>query len=273
VIHRHRRPEPPLSDFVALLWYYERAAPAHAAERVLPNASFDIIIDLRDDGLRLRDRTDMRRGESIAGALACGPRSEFLVIDTAHPCAIMGVHFRPGGAFAFFDLPMDALWNAHVPLEALWRRGADELRERLSAAPTIAEKFRCLERFLLRRLARPEERSRAVGAALGRLGRAPAAVRMAALAEELGVSQRRFIRLFREEVGLTPKAFARVRRFQSALRLINAGAEVDWPAVALASGYYDQAHFIHDFRAFCGLTPTAYLMRRGEHMTHVRAGD
>ena len=81
------------------------------------------------------------------------------------------------------------------------------------------------------------------------------------------------LQLFTEEVGLTPKLFCRVRRFQEVLRLVAGPARVEWANVALACGYYDQAHFIHDFRAFCGLSPTAYLARRTEHLNHVPLPD
>jgi AraC-like DNA-binding protein len=102
-----------------------------------------------------------------------------------------------------------------------------------------------------------------------RRSRAPQTRRIAALAEAAGLSQRRFIDRFRAEIGLTPKRFCRVRRFQQVLHLAHSGGIIDWPDVAQACGYFDQAHLIHDFRAFCGLTPTGYLDRRGAHMNHV----
>jgi AraC-like DNA-binding protein len=69
---------------------------------------------------------------------------------------------------------------------------------------------------------------------------------------------------------MTPKLYCRVRRFQAALSLMARQADVDWAQVALACGYFDQAHFNRDFRAFAGVTPTAYLLQRGEHPNHLR---
>ena len=93
------------------------------------------------------------------------------------------------------------------------------------------------------------------------------------MTERIGLSPRRFIQVFREEVGLTPKLFCRIRRFQEVLGLIGRGQHVEWAEVALACGYFDQAHFIHDFRAFSGLNPKAYLAHRGEHLNHVPLCD
>src|SRR5262249_843306 len=110
----------------------------------------------------------------------------------------------------------------------------------------------------------------AVAHALRVFGRSPRAASIADVTAAIGLSPKRFIERFKTEVGLTPKAFCRVRRFQQALGALNAGADVDWACVALSAGYYDQAHFIHDFRAFSGLTPTMYLASRTEFRNHVK---
>ena len=80
-----------------------------------------------------------------------------------------------------------------------------------------------------------------------------------------GMSQRRFIQHFREAVGLTPKLFCRILRYQEVIRLVGSEKRVEWAEVALRCGYFGQAHFVHDFRAFSGTTPTNYLAHGGEH--------
>jgi AraC-like DNA-binding protein len=79
--------------------------------------------------------------------------------------------------------------------------------------------------------------------------------------------------LFQKEVGLTPKLFCRVRRFQRVLRCIQKGLAFDWTQIALECGYYDQAHFIHDFHAFSGINPSAYLAAHTAHLNHVPLAD
>ncbi len=87
------------------------------------------------------------------------------------------------------------------------------------------------------------------------------------------MSDRRFIQLFSQHVGLTPKLFCRVQRFQQVLRNVfsTAGADsvIDWPQIALACGYFDQSHFIHDFRAFSGINPTTYVANKTQFQNHV----
>lgn len=92
---------------------------------------------------------------------------------------------------------------------------------------------------------------------------------VAELAKRVGWSERRLRDVFRCEVGLTPKQFARVERFQRVLREVEQGQMVDWAELALAHGYYDQAHLIGEFRACSGLTPTAYQRQRVAPGNHV----
>ncbi len=93
---------------------------------------------------------------------------------------------------------------------------------------------------------------------------------IAAVTERTGLSARRFIELFRREVGLTPKVFCRVARFRDVVNGIRANASVDWAQTALDCGYFDQAHFIHDFQAFAGMSPSDYLRHRTGSPNHVR---
>jgi methylphosphotriester-DNA--protein-cysteine methyltransferase len=266
-------PQSPLSDFVNLFWFYEGYDPPHVKERVLPTGTMELVIDLRNDELRVYDRQDTERFQSFRGPLICGAHSEFFVIDTASQASILGVHFKPGGAFPFFELPAGELRDTHASLETLWGATAGELRDRLLEAGTPEAKFRFLERCLIAWAARPLARHPAVAFALNEFQGASPPRTVASVTERIGLSPRRFIQVFREEVGLTPKLFCRIRRFQEVLGLIGRGQHVEWAEVALACGYFDQAHFIHDFRAFSGLNPMAYLAHRGEHLNHVPLCD
>jgi transcriptional regulator GlxA family with amidase domain len=125
-----------------------------------------------------------------------------------------------------------------------------------------------LETALLRQLAKPLAWHPAVAYALREFRGADRSP-VAAVREQTGLSERRFIELFRQQVGLAPKLYCRVRRFQSAIRRIPIGRAVDWADVALACGYFDQAHLIHDFRAISGLSPGEYADLRTEHLNHV----
>jgi len=258
-MYARRVPRAPLSDFVDLLWLFDGYAPVHAQERLLPTGTVELVLD-------------MRSGPPGFRAVVAGPHSESSILDTSRAASVLGVHFKPGGAFPFLGVPAGELHNLEVPLDVLWGSGADELRERALSARSTEARFRVLEESLLAR-ARTLARHAAVAFALRELGEVPNARTVAAVAGAVGLSQRRFIDRFRDEVGLTPKLFSRVRRFQEVIRLVHPVRTVDWTDVALSCGYFDQAHFIHDFRAFSGMSPTEYFARKGDHENHVPLGD
>jgi AraC-like DNA-binding protein len=262
------RPQPPLADFVDQLWLSCGAPPPHQMERLLPDSTMELVINLHQDRINLYDPDDYRLCGTAPGSIVSGPRSRYFVIDTRDQVATLGVHFRSGGAFPFFRLPASELADQSVALDALWGRTAAELRERLLASPTPEMKFRTLEACLLEQLSRPLERHPAVGFGMQQL-RISGQQSVAQVVDKAGLSQRRFIQLFDEQVGLAPKLFSRVSRFQQVVRTVHGAPEVDWVSVALDCGYYDQAHFIHDFQAFAGMTPTAYLQQRTQHLNHV----
>jgi len=262
-------PRPPLSHFVDVLLHYDGYQQPHDKERLLPDGSMELVINLREEKVRMYDRQNIGQCQTFPGSIVIGAQSEFFVIDTAEQAAVIGVHFKPGGAFPFFKLPAGELHNEYVALETLWGRDAKDLRERLLEAPTADAKFGVLEQYLWKRVAKPLERHPAVGFALREFQGAAGARTVADVSGQIGFSARHFIQVFADEVGMTPKLFCRVQRFQETVRRIGMGQRVGWAGMALDCGYFDQAHFIHDFRAFSGLNPSAYAAQRTEHLNHV----
>lgn len=201
----------------------------------------------------------MGTGGGIAPSLLIGIRSRAGMIDTAKLRAAMGVVFRPGAMHAFSNMPADAFHDRNISLDLFWGSMVRSLRDRLRSASDAAKKFQVLEGALLSRVNERVQLNAAVRYALLQFARRPEIPRVRELAQEAGLSRRRFAQLFREQIGLTPKLYCRVQRFQNALKQSAAGASVDWAQLALAAGYCDQAHLAHEFREFSGLSPNAYL--------------
>lgn len=263
-------PQPPLGNFVELFWFYDGYfAGSHKKERLMPDGSVELIINLKEDEARIYDREKLDKCERLPGALVCGPHSNCFVIDTDQQQSVIGIHFKPGGAFPFFKMPASELQNLHVALQDLWGYEASLLRQRLLEAQTPQMKFHVLEDCLQAQALRPLERHRAVDHALALLRNIHTAPAITDLADHIGISSRRFIQLFSNEVGLTPKLFARVRRFQNVLLQLQNAREIDWADLAAGCGYFDQAHFIHDFKDFSGINPTTYLAQKTDHLNHV----
>lgn len=262
-----RPPAAPLDQSIAAIWYWHSAPRPFAFERVLPKGAAQLVINLKEDRTRTYD-LDGRRIDG-PGAVVSGLSTRFEIIDTDEQEHVVGVSFRPGGTRAFSDVPASEIAGRDVALADLWPAAeVDGLRARLLAAPTPSATLDVLEAALVSAW-RDRPLHRASVAALRHILRAPDAARVSDMAEAAGLSVRRFIDAFTTDVGLTPKQFCRVRRFQHAVAAAHAGASIHWADLAAASGYYDQAHFIRDFRAFSGVTPTGYLAARTAFQNHV----
>src|SRR4030095_11745208 len=158
-------------------------------------------------------------------------------------------------------LPGVALAHTHVDLETLWGPSAGRLRERLCEARTSVDRFQLLQEALLSRLCHRVEQHYAVSAALEMYGKNQAGPRVREAAKYLGLSQRRFIQVFKAEVGMTPKLFSRIQRFQQTRTVIQQNPSISWADLAVDLGYFDQSHFIREFLEFPGLSPTDYINR------------
>lgn len=184
------------------------------------------------------------------------------------------VSLTPLGARAVYGVPAAVLAHRLVPLDELLGALGVELVDRLRAATTWAARFATLDELLLRAVGRGADRERVprvrpeVAEAWSRLVAARGRVQVGAVAAELGWSRRYLTERFRGEVGLSPKTFARVLRFEHAHELATARDALPWADVATVSGYADQAHLVRDWREFTGRTPTAW--RRGEVLLGTR---
>jgi len=255
------KPKPPLSKFVDNFWLYDGYEPEHKTERILPTGTLELVINLRQNELLFYDAELPENCSSFSGAIVSGASGRSFAPDTEEATLIIGVHFKPGGAFPFLGLPAGDLTDTHVDLEALWGPSAGRLRERLCEARTSAERFRLLQEALLSRLCHGVEQHYAVSAALEMFGKNQAGPRVREAAKYIGLSQRRFIQVFKAEVGITPKLFSRIQRFQQTRTFIQHNPSINWADLAVDFGYFDQSHFIREFLEFSGLSPTDYINR------------
>lgn len=169
------------------------------------------------------------------------------------------VNLTPLGARRLFGVPMHQLTNEVVDLDALWGRESAELCERLHDAEGWAPRLAMVEAFLADRLSEARPVGPEVSWAWQKLRRSEGRVAVAGLREELGWSARRIVGEFREQIGMAPKALARVLRFNRAVRLLGDRRQDGLAEIAVDCGYYDQPHLNRDFRQFAGTSPTAYL--------------
>lgn len=247
------RPSLALAPFVELFWHDGRYRNLRHRERILPTGAFTIVFDLEN-------------GSSIV----TGVRSRCIEFDTNPVGTVVGILFGPGGARAFFRWSAEDLYNETVPLELLWGSGAIEMCRRLREATSPQTRFQVLGDALSRRMTSRTLLHPAVECGLHEFQRVPHMRRVLEVVGDSGLSRRRFSQLFREQVGITPKLYSRLHRFYWVLRRLSSGSDIDWADVALAGGYSDQSHLVHEFREFSGFSPTGFLKTERPSGAHIR---
>jgi AraC-like DNA-binding protein len=267
VFYLERIPAAPLERSVRMLWYAQVPNTVTRRERVLPNGCVQVILNLARDFLL--DCPEGLSDRCTPPTLIVGARSVYEIIDSSDIADLIGIVFEPGGFAAFAHDAVNLFSNRSVPLADIWGASAQALRTQLLELPSPRERLRCLERFLIGRVAGQPSRNRMVEFALDRFQNGPRMATVREVAKSTGWSERYFSQIFREEVGLSPKTWCRIQRFQRAVRQLHAGADVRWAELALDCGYYDQSHFANEFRAFSGIDATTYSAGRTRWANHI----
>lgn len=267
VIYLEHTPVAPLNQCIRTLWYAQAPHVLHHRERVLPGGNVQVILNLARDFLL--DCPEDSPVKPMAPSLVVGARSVYEIVDSSDMADLIGIVFQPGGFAPFASDAVDIFSNQSISLEEVWGVSARELRDRLREATSPQNKFRLLEEFLLRTFTARISGNKLVEFALSRFQQDSTASRVKEVAAKTGWSMRYFSQIFREHVGLSPKVWCRIQRFQRAVQQLHSGADVAWAELALDCGYYDQSHFANEFRAFSGIDATSYCARRTAWANHV----
>ena len=270
MLYLERRPHPTLAPFIKTFWYAFDPTATHRHERVLPSGHAQIVISLARDYLTDANHPTDPLQHSPA-AIFLGIYSHHQQIDAIDLSELIGILFHPGGTTPFFPDNTHLFTNCETSLEDLWGRAAANLRNDLREAHTPTRKFDLLDFALLHRLSesKTHRRNPTIDYALAHLHQSPGTTTIAELTRTTGVSSRRLSQLFREQIGISPKLYCRIQRFQQAVQQIHRGADIHWAELALACGYYDQSHFANDFHAFSGLSPTTYSTAHRPWANHI----
>jgi AraC-like DNA-binding protein len=224
--------------------------------RVLPDGCVDIILGFGS--------TDEPGSDDLREAFAVGAMTKPLVVSGARPRLYIAVRFKPGFAFAALGVPAAEMTDDRVAFELLGRDGGADIA-RVAAQPTPERRLGALVEFVRRRLFGGVARvPRSVRAAVHHIVSAGGNLRIESLASEIGVTRQGLAKQFATHVGLTPKTLARISRTRLALARADAARaayprDIDWSAIAYELGYYDQPHFIDEFKGLTGRTPGEWI--------------
>lgn len=252
------RVSPPLSAFVECIWAVNGVGD-YNREVILPNGMIELMVNFgpphRVVAIGKRQDWTVYKHFWIAGL-----QNQPLTVEALDVTNVLGIRFKPGGAHAFIPRSIDGLSNQVIEGDLLLGCAIEALRNRLEEAPTWPQRVQAAETWLMERLAPNEHDYHIVQRALCALSQPTAGLPIGALCNDLGLSNKHLITLFKRIVGLPPKTMGRILRFNSVInRVRHSTHQILWAQVAHEFNYYDQAHFIREFQYFCGISPTQYV--------------
>jgi len=250
-------PGPRLRPYVIHYCGYTEETASFRRRLEAPGLRAPLIFNL---GPPIAVRTSATRGEwdRQQEGFVAGLDDTYALVESSGRQSGIEVYLTPIGARLVTGVPMRHLMGRVVALDDLFGALAGLVREQVLEASTWDDRFAIVDSFLLARIADAEPPPATLAWALSRLHATRGALEIGSLTDELGCSRRYLIGLFNDHVGLPPKLFARVLRFEHALELADSGS-LGWAEIAQRCGYYDQAHMIGDFQQFTGHSPAAYV--------------
>ncbi|MFE0254754.1 helix-turn-helix domain-containing protein [Streptomyces sp. NPDC059010] len=252
---------PGLRPFLRSYVGYWEAVTSPYEARLVPTGHATLVISLAEPFSQVR-RLGVPDGDSgRIGSLVVGLEDRPAICVHPGGQEAIRVEFTPLGAYRLFGMPMSELTNLAVEVRDVLGPDAGTLVERLADTRDWAARFDLLDAALLARLGHGPEPSPEVGHAWRLLSGSAGVIPIARIAAEVGWSQGYLIRRFTQQIGLTPKASARVLRFRHAVALLGRGA-TSLTEISTACGFYDQAHLNREFRAIAGTTPGQMMAAR-----------
>lgn len=251
-------PDQRIAPCIESIFHYKGLAPDHSIERVVPTGHVFILFELDGFVRRTYDSDTLQPNAEYTKAWISGMHRGHISISAHQNSEMMVIQFKPFGSFPFTHIETEQLNERIVPAQDILGESLPQLRDEAVKTSTSQEKFELLERWLLSRFDESRLPPPELVDFVERLQKEPVA-RLADLVKSYPGSQKKLINQFRKFVGLTPKSFQRIVRFNDVLAEINNQQEVSWSDAAYSCGYSDQPHFIREFQAFSGMNPSEFL--------------
>jgi AraC-like DNA-binding protein len=219
----------------------------------LPHTIQSLVIGLKPDN-RIYDCT---HSEFTARHFIVGPNDERCRVRLYPGLENMVINFKPGGLYKFFHLPAFYFNNRSRDAVEFLGNQIQEISRQL-AGNDLSGKIELVDNWLINHLQKKKKTDRNIDEAIRLIERNKGNISIRELELATFTTKRTLERRFLEQVGLHPKTFSRIVRFNGVIRFVESNLNVKWRQLADAFGYYDQSHFIHEFKTLTGGLPQDY---------------
>jgi AraC-like DNA-binding protein len=260
--YREFVPSEALKPFVDCYWLLEgEPQPLNqpVREKVLPHAHPEMVFVY---GNTFKASFGDDKPRRMPRNFIVGQFDKFINLETTGTTGALGVKFKPDGLYQLLQLPMTAFTNRSLILTEVLGESAVTLTGQIMAADSALSRIALVEGFLLQRVPSKPNPLPYIPKAVNKIMGSGGSVSVGELTDEFGVSERQMERKFLERVGVTPKLLARIARINHVFKLLKQHPQFSWLDVIYTCGYFDQAHFIRDFKNLAGETPTQFFSRK-----------
>ncbi len=266
MFYKKYRPAKVLEDFVEcyFVWEGNPEKPLHIESP--PNALGSLVFNYQDEYYISNQKY---KKKAIPACFISGQALSNYTFHLQGTIGVVGIAFKPVTIYHFYGLPMYELTDERLCFSKICSASCIELHESIGTAKSKKEKVQILENYLLRILERPKYGEKAIIESANEIFDSKGQTNIAELIDKVPMSRRNFERKFLEEVGISPKTYAKIRRFGYTCSLMAGNREVNLMDVLYEGGYYDQSHFIKDFKYFSGRTPRKYAKTNVELANYV----
>jgi AraC-like DNA-binding protein len=261
VSYRQIQPAFPVSAFVQSYWLLEDNSPPQSSiQRIVPDGCPELILNLG------RPFEGQKEGcwSSQPQFFFAGQITRPMFIRSNGAAKVLGVRFHPFGARRILKVPAHETTDLVLPLEDVAPELQRELR-RLNELDSITQQLAFVQQVL--RESSLANQDGQVEAAVNRMIASPIVADLGQVAAFANLGLRQFQRRFKKEVGMSPKLFCRIQRFQRVFQALNV-PQSSWVDAAMHCGYYDQSHLIRDFKDFSAETPAELLVAESDLAVH-----
>lgn len=254
MIYREFPPHPLLAPYVECYWKADADKPPFRdTESLIPDCTIELMFNFGDDYAQVKNGIK----ETVKGSHIIGIRKQALHISQTSHQHVFSIRFRPGGSYPFFRIPVHLFANGFWNIRELLGRELQELEEQLHDAEDV-ERAQLADRFLLARLRLQDDDYRFTAACARWLLKNPG-LPVAEACRMFGTHYKKLERKFNQVIGLTPSELLKIQRFNKAILTMYSCRFSSLTEVAYACGFYDQSHFIREFRQLSGHSPRQFL--------------
>lgn len=257
VLNQHL-PQGPLNEHIDILIHYSGFDPDHSIERVVPTGNSFLIFELDGYTRHTYDNETLRPNGSYTKAWISGMHKDHLSISAHENSEMFVVQFKAAGAYPFLNCQMDALNDSVLPAEKVFGDDVLALHEELLECDTPQDKFTLAEQWLSSKYNEHKKAPEELHNVIQKLQTEPAS-NLQDIIKEFPNTQKHLIDLFKKYVGLTPKYYQRILRFNDILQRIQHKEKLSWADITYTCGFSDQSHFIKEFKHFSGFNPSEFI--------------